>query len=106
MRAHNEKRARHKGGKPLEAYDNASKAIQEEMNKPGFAGKITQAQKGSAFANCGENVFMEKSADAAKIKAVRSSDIATNTWYAGESEYDYIKGMPLKKGEVPKKLAG
>jgi hypothetical protein len=55
LKAHNIKRAKHKGGKPYEKYDNASKAIQKEMEKAGFGGTIPN--RPSAFNDCSENIF-------------------------------------------------
>jgi len=93
LKAHNQKRAAHKGGVPLKAYDAASKAIQDAMNKAGdaFDGKIKNTD--ITFNDCGENVFEDKQAIAtgitpaaklAKLKAVRETNIATNNWYSGE----------------------
>jgi len=51
LKAHNEKRARHRGGRPLEADAAASKAIQAELDKEGFSGVINN--RPNQFLDCG-----------------------------------------------------
>jgi hypothetical protein len=94
LQAHNEKRARHRGGRPLEADLAASKHIQKILDKEGdnFSGSISD--RPNPFDDCGENVYKHPEESEAELKKVKNENVATDYWYSGESEYDYSTGKP------------
>jgi hypothetical protein len=49
LRAHNEKRAKHRGGRPLQADDAASAVIQAILDKGDFTGKTSDSDKTNDF---------------------------------------------------------
>jgi hypothetical protein len=101
LKAHNEKRARHRGGKPLVADLAASKYIQSILNKEtNFSGTI--ANKPNLFDGCGENSYLSKLTTAADLKKVKETNLATEDWYSGEGDYNYSTGKPRNMNDAKK----
>lgn len=90
LQAHNEKRARHRGGRPLAQDTAASKYIQSVLDKGNFPGSIPN--RPNQFGDCGENVYEAKDVTPAGLKEVYETDIVTEAWYTGEKQYDYSTG--------------
>lgn len=72
LRAHNEKRAKHRGGRPLERDDAASVVIQAILDKGDFTGKTSASDKTNDFEDCGENVYEHGTDSAEDIKKVKN----------------------------------
>lgn len=101
LQAHNEKRARHRGGRPLVADLAASKHIQAVLNtETDFSGSISN--KPNQFEDCGENVYLSKLTTPADLKKVKETNLATDAWYSGESEYNYSTGKPRSMNDAAK----
>jgi len=82
IKAHNEKRARHKGGTPLTADPAASNYIQKVLATGNFKGEFIVP---SQFADCGVNVYKVTGTEA-EIKAMereKKAQKATDAWYSG-----------------------
>jgi hypothetical protein len=68
LKAHNAKRLLHDDTPPLATYEAAAKAIQDEMDKPGFNGQMpAESARPKDFVDCAQSIFTEASTDAAKI---------------------------------------
>jgi len=90
LEAHNEAREKLAGYVPLQLDTAMAKAIQAQIDKPGFAGTIEQADKG-AYASCGENVF--GLTDLTKLSDVYLTNLATDTWFEGRRQYNFEQGV-------------
>jgi uncharacterized protein YkwD len=91
LAAHNSARARLEGYVPLTLDIEMAKTIQALIEKAGFSGAITAAERG-AYASCGENVF--GLTDLSKLSDVYLTDLATDTWFEGRDAYDFAAGRP------------
>ena len=100
LEAHNTAREKHQGYIPLKLDVDIAKAIQAQLDKPGFAGTIAEADKGK-YASCGENMF--GLTDLTKLSDVLLTNIATDEWYTGSDYYDFTAGTP-KAGQDQAKI--
>ena len=82
LRAHNEKRARHRGGRPLQAYPAASRHLARVLSKSSFTGEIILPPQ---FSDCGVNVYTITGTDAELKSMERETKAtrATEAWYSG-----------------------
>ena len=87
--SHNEKRERHAGYVPLVLDTDIAKAIQAQLESPGFTGAVSSQDKGK-YANCGENIFVL--ADQTKLSQVPLTDMASDFWYGGMQYWDIPAG--------------
>lgn len=96
LKLHNEKRVEHKDNTLLELDTDAAKKIQELLNaksdedmaKTPFVLAESSARGDEKWAKCVENIFE------ATDKTDPETKKATETWYAGNANYDFDTGAP------------
>ena len=101
LKAHNEKRARHRNGRPLAADPAASNHIQKVLSGGNFKGTFNLPVQ---FADCGVNVY-KVAGTAAAVNAMEretKAQKATDAWYSGQSLYDYASGRPFDQSAAAK----
>jgi hypothetical protein len=89
LRYHNEKRALRAGTNALKLDPSIAKAIQAEMDKASFTGKIVRS---GAWARCAESSYTRDKAVITSGAAVEYTNEASIDWYSGSAEYDPATG--------------
>lgn len=86
--AHNAKRALHCANQKMTLDVEMAKALQKMLNLK--QAPTVKADRPEAYRDCYENFFQDSSYSEA---AVRETNRATDTWYAGKDNYDFDTGL-------------
>lgn len=90
--AHNKMRKNHKA-EALSFDEDAARAIQHELNRADFSGEMPKTtERATTFAGCGQAIFYQD--DSTKMHEVSTTNIATDEWYSGISDYDFDANAP------------